>query len=264
MMISGNSDPLNIINNVLTKDLQKYIKIEFTFREINRLPLERFANYVQIYISPSGSKDNIPYMKNLYEKRISLPNLIVACYSAYHPRDEAILDINYPDENFIIKYTDFGVQSTYGYSQDGKPLLNLIILIKQPIASKIIKKEKIEFKNKNNEIESRELYLPNKYNAVSLILNNIIGEYNLINHIGYIELLPEDDPLASNSNFSELLEIREELNIILKHYNYKKCNYCEHHELQTALFRCSRCKKIYYCNKICQLSDWINHKFICQ
>ena len=35
-------------------------------------------------------------------------------------------------------------------------------------------------------------------------------------------------------------------------------------DTQTKLDRCSRCRKVYYCSKECQLKDWKAHKLSCQ
>ena len=256
-MLSGDPNTLDHIQSLLTPELREHLELEFSFNEINRQALPRFKSYIELYISPKMLKDNLPYMSTLYEKRITLPGLITACYKAYHYHDEAIKDIEY-ENDFVVKYTDFGVQCTFGYNEN-KPILNLIIMIKDPVSKKLLKKTKVDFKSEKGP-GSREIWLPEKYNAVSMMLLNIIGEYHMINHIGYIEILPEEE---AKGEFYELLDIRKELEIVLKHYNYKHCNYCGHNELQVKLLQCTRCKKIYYCSKVCQFGDWLNHKLIC-
>ncbi len=39
------------------------------------------------------------------------------------------------------------------------------------------------------------------------------------------------------------------------------CNYCMKEFNES--FRCSRCKKAYYCGKECQVKDWTIHKILC-
>ncbi len=38
-----------------------------------------------------------------------------------------------------------------------------------------------------------------------------------------------------------------------------KCGKCQ----KQAFKRCSKCKSIWYCSKECQVSDWPNHKVVC-
>lgn len=42
----------------------------------------------------------------------------------------------------------------------------------------------------------------------------------------------------------------------------KKCNTCNFEAEQ--LLRCSNCKKVYYCNRECQITDWKSHKSVCK
>ncbi len=42
-----------------------------------------------------------------------------------------------------------------------------------------------------------------------------------------------------------------------------KCNACEEEMPLEKLQRCSRCMKVYYCNKECQRNDWLIHKEKC-
>ena len=39
----------------------------------------------------------------------------------------------------------------------------------------------------------------------------------------------------------------------------KVCNKCGN----PGTLRCSKCKKVYYCSKECQKSDWKTHKLSC-
>ena len=163
------------------------------------------------------------------------------------------------------KYEDFGFQGHLGRDENNKPNINITVLVKQPIASKILKIENVKFKHTDGSINSRDVWFSkHKVDPITILLSNIIGEYNLVNHVGYIEYLPEDDPLISkDSVFTELLDCRKSLDIILKHRDYKSCAYCSHLELQTCVSICSRCKSAHYCSKLCQKSHWNTHKQTC-
>jgi len=269
-------DPINVlynINNMLSESLQSLIEIDATMNEINRQKLDIYNKYIELYISPKINQNNIPIMQLIYQFKPDLPYLTVACYKPYHPSDDIIDKLDFND--FQVSYKDFGFQSSYGY-RDGKPVLNLIIVIKKSIADYIIKKHQISFKrnktHENGQILSisgsntpvREAWLPTENNTIIIYLLNIIGEYHLLNHIGYIELLPEDDPLIQkDSKFLELVDIKKQLQVILPHWQHKYCQYCQHCDLQVKLYKCARCQ-IRYCSRICQQAHWKIHKQLCK
>jgi hypothetical protein len=262
LLMNGNEQGLILINSFLTVDLYKLIEIEVTYNEINRQNLTSYSKHVELYISPRLKRDNIPTMKALYEARIPINNLLVSCYRAYHPKDTLIADIDFGE--FKAQYTDFGFQGSCGYSEEHKPVLNIVIVVKQPLADKILTQKTVNFKSPDGKTTSRKVWLPTSTNAVDLFLINILGEYNLLNHVGYIEVLPDNDPIITEGSvFTELDDIKKNMIIIQKQYNYRSCNYCEHNELQTIMMKCSKCKKINYCSKKCQITDWSNHKNIC-
>jgi len=118
--------------------------------------------------------------------------------------------------------------------------------------------------SKTGFVGSREVWIQNDYFPVDIALLNILGEYNLIHHVGYIEILHEKDPLVkADAKFFELQDLKKQMDILFKHYKYKHCNYCQHNSLQTNLFKCSKCNSGFYCCKICQRADWQTHKLIC-
>ena len=44
--------------------------------------------------------------------------------------------------------------------------------------------------------------------------------------------------------------------------NEKTCNICR--KENDSMLRCSGCKKVFYCNVLCQRKDWKNHKQECK
>ena len=42
------------------------------------------------------------------------------------------------------------------------------------------------------------------------------------------------------------------------------CHACQKAAQDTTLKKCSRCKKVKYCSKECQVKDWKNHKKHCR
>jgi len=255
----------NIMKNILSflsENISEYIGLELTYNEVNGQHLESFKGYIELYISPAHKLDNISVMKALYAKRLELPNLLVSCYRPFHIKDPLIQDIEYAD--FKASYDNFGYQGSMAQyrSNDGKllPILNIVILVKAPICDKLLKKTTMTFENE----KTREVYIPNEYDAIERFLINAIGEYNILHHVGYIEFISEnDEKYVPTGTFTELSDIRKDITLIINHMRYKKCNYCDHNELQTKLYKCVRCQTTLYCSKQCQIANWENHRRLC-
>lgn len=264
-LMAGQESGLHMVNSYLTPVLNEYVEIEASFGEINRQALPMFKNVIELYISPKFKKDNVWVMKLMYHMKPNLINMMVSCYKAYHPLDNVIQDITYRD--FKVSYDDFGYQGSVGYDKkdnECKPLINMVILVKKPICDKILKKQNVTFQHPDGKTSEREVYFPNNCNAFDMLLLNIVGEYNLINHVGYIEFLPEDDPqITENAVFVELADIRKDLELIHSNYVYRKCNFCDHNELQVQLQDCYICKHVMYCSVKCKAADRKNHNKTC-
>ena len=292
------SDDLEIKNNahkyidfLLGDKLREHINIELTVGEINRIHFDQYAdstlpnekmifssikNHIEIYISPNRLDTNVKYMNSVYNKLNSLikknadkfANLKILKYKAYHPKDSIIEDITY--EDYTVSYLDIGCQVYLGYKEQNESnklnqILNLVILIKKNIADKVLKKETLKVVNEEGKVTSVEKWLPSKSNCVDILLLNIIGEYNLINKIGYIEFLPEDDPLvAEGSIFTELTDIKKYITLVENNNNCLICHNCQRRSLQCEIHQCSRCKVTQYCGKLCQIIDYKFHKATCK
>ena len=166
----------------------------------------------------------------------------------------------------IVKYEDLTVQTSIGYGEDKKVLLNLVIRVEKNIAKYILSKHAIIIKvpdEKTGKIEEkgRVVWLPKDSNIMTTFLLNIVGEYNLINNIGYIEFIPSDE--CETTSFMELAHIRKELQPIIKS-KCISCSVCDRKNYQCNLLRCGGCKNIYYCSKICQEINYVDHKRVCK
>lgn len=252
---------------VLSKDLAKFIEIELTFGQINKQQLDASSNLIELYITPRFKADNIPIMQAMYDCYYSgltgpcIKSLHVIKYKPYHPKDQIIAEIDF--KAFKVTYDSLGFHGSFGFSEEKKPQMNIVIIVKQPLAAKILQKKTVYFNNHGRQ-SSREVWMCESSNAVDLFLINILGEYNLLHHVGYIELLPSDDPLVEKTSvFTELSDMRSSMALIDKQYKYSACNYCSRHELATSLKKCNRCRLTRYCSKLCQLCDWKNHKMGC-
>lgn len=268
LLLLGNHKGVKILNSYLPNILSEKLELEYSFNEINRLGLESYKGHIEIYISPKLNRNNIEVMNKLYNARKNISNLSFAKYKAYNNSlIKEIGCIEYKDEHhpeyFNVNIKDFLFDSTYGFDENKKTVMNLIIVVKQPIANKILKQDKIIFKHADGHTSSRMIWRTNHHNTLFLFLVNLIGEYNLLHHIGYMEILPSDDPLIQNSEFMPLIEIKNAIEFIIKQYNYNYCIYCNHIELQVDLYNCTKCKIGIYCSRKCQKANWLIHKKIC-
>ena len=284
---------LNLIT-MLAGDLYKSIDFEITYGEINRVSLDESRDLVELYISPKLLIKNISLMELLIANAPKLPNLSVVKYRAYHIKDELIASIDY-DLSAVKKdssasntpqihtynYEDFGCQWFSGVDkipetdlQPGRtasnfnakgmrPIINLVILVKKN-AINLLTRKPVTFIMADGKEEVIEKWLPSVANVIDLFLINVIGEYNLVHNVGYIEFMPEDDPLiAPGSEFYELADLRAAFQMLNNNKQILNCNVCGRYEYQTKLARCSKCKKIVYCSKICQKTDFAFHKELC-
>ncbi len=251
-----------LLNFFLGNTLSQYLEIETTVGEINRIAFESANQLVEIYISPRLKRENIPYMEKLYSTSVVLPNLQINKYRAYNVKDALIEDISY--EDYKVSYTDIGCQSNLAYDSEHKPVINLVLYVKKSIAARILEKKKITAILPDGSKTEVDKWLPVNSNAIDILLLNTIGEYNFIHNIGYIEFLPEGDPLiVDGSIFTELKDIKGSLEILEKCRNVSICQVCNRHELQRNILRCKRCKVARYCCRECQIIDYKIHKTIC-
>lgn len=258
--------------NTLLQDLSDYVDLEFTVGEINRIYFEDYDNIIEMYISPKLSEDNIPIMNYIISQSRKLQQLRVYAYRAFNYKDDLIEEIAYDPETPIVKYTDFGCQYTNGIDDanpndttksNRKPVIDLVILVKNPIAKHILSQREVTVMQQDGSKTSHFVWLPKKNNnIIDTILVNIIGDYNLIHRTRHIAFLPEDDPLiVADAKFEELGMLREMYEIIS---DKKRCATCNRRNHQCQLKICTRCKETNYCSIDCQKIDFNNHKKFCK
>lgn len=273
-LLQGIPECIQLIQGLLPANINQYVEFEYSYGTINQQPISRARGLIEIYISPKRLRSNIPVMKALYAgylkytTKTPIDNLFVSCYRGYHESNPLIEDLDFTD--FKVNYLDFGCQISpciLNTESASRPGLNLVIKVKQPTADRILKKETIQFK-KDDDTTSRSVWMPTCI-APDAFLLNIIGEANLLNYIGYIEYLHEDDVTKLDeqsetpAEFYELYDIKKHIDFLLTSYSNKKCAYCQHSTLQCDLKKCSACSTTYYCSRICQVSDWKMHKTMC-
>ncbi len=253
------SKALDLCHFFAGAELTPHIDFEFTVGEINRVYFEKASHLVELYISPKLQEKNVHIMNYVVKQAPKLDNLQVVKYRAYNKSDALIEAIDY--ETFSAKYTDFGCQHFNGIGPHNNPLINIVIYVKKQIADKILKQREVTFVDDAGKSTKLMKWLPYEFNVVDLFLLNIIGEYNLIHRTGYIEFLPEGDPLiASGSVFTELADLKGVYDIL---EDQSCCNTCNRYSYTLSLMRCSRCHDTKYCCKTCQTIDYKVHKQFC-
>jgi hypothetical protein len=256
------------------------LHISLTYNKINNQELDIAYGLVVMYISPNNCRDNISYMNELYDKRVTLPNLLVVKYSAFHPqgliseilyddiehnvekdikeKDAEKLeekDIKEKDKNIGISYEVFKVHCLHGYSErlpsgNPKPTMNLVITCPKTL----LEQKKVVFMDKNEKKSERNVWMfcGNNPGKESYILDRylleVLGEYNMLLFVSYIEIVPSEDA-SPEIEYMPLESLRDELELVMKSYEppIKKCSYCQISEIQTDLIKCE-CKKFYFCS----------------
>lgn len=242
--------------------LSDCVDFEITVGELNRTAFDSAKSVVEMYISPRLLKCNVPVIEALYKTRKSIPNLHVYKYRSYNAKDPLIATIEYDDAKFA--YTDFGCQYFSGISEEKTPLVNIAIYVRKDAAEKLLTKKEVTFILPDKTEQKHLKWLPTKTNVIDVLLTNIIGEFNLIHRTGYIEFLPEGDPLiATGSVFTELTDLRGAYAVLDKSMGIKKCVVCDRRSYQGIMAICSRCRKVNYCCRLCQIIDYPGHKTMC-
>jgi hypothetical protein len=223
-----------IVNGYLSSKLQEMVDIQISYGEINRQCREGSKGNVELFISPRLGIRNIPYMKYIYRRGLqyigNFDNLFVSCYDGYYRKNPIFENIKV--DGVDISYEDFGYNGTLDEIKDGgeiKTVLHVIILV-NPKKSKYLLDEK---EYNINGVEKKVL-LPNEKGIINNILINILGEFHLMSHVGYIEFITDEEKFP-NREFTELYDLRKDIEIISKNRNYRECAFCERKEYQADL-----------------------------
>lgn len=248
-------------------DCIKQLIISFTYRKINNIDFD--CNVIEMYVSPVLREYNIPLIKCMYDLQPQINNFQTVLYSPIVPIPKEV-----KVDDCTIKYSQLGCQ-TFPATKYGQPALNVLIMIDSSyLIEKLVQcdgslvnivENEID-DNIKRKIESGEIikkYFPKTtelLRTIMFMLSQVITEHNIVNRIQYLEFTEEkkDEP------YFELGHIANEIILIEKNSNYKKCHLCNRGELQMKLKRCSRCKAVYYCNGICQRVDFPQHSNFCK
>jgi hypothetical protein len=164
------------------------------------------------------------------------------------------------NSKYIFSVNDISYTSVIGKNENDNLILHLVIIFSDNV-NYFFDKKTIKFENTENDTQ-RDVWICNN-NVINIILENYIGEENLINYIGYIEFLNINEA-DKNIHYNSIDNLIYDIDLVRNNNNIIYCNLCNHSSNQVNLSRCGKCKKVYYCNKICQKIDHVNHKIICK
>lgn len=238
-------------------DLRDSIGLYFSIDIRNGIQFEERKNMVELILSPIMQRGNLDLLHIMYavyyEKYSSQTEWSVIKYKFWQPLHLESVSINYEEENvpICITHADFEYHPVVENDK-----ISILLFIKDDLQKYLVKKETYTI----NE-EERELWIPSNINIYT-ILDSAIGEYNLLNTLDKMEIYlhsehPKIDrfPLEHLSNNVQKINNNPLSKMV-------KCSRCDYSNKQTTQKRCV-CKKIYYCDKICQNANRKIHKYSC-
>lgn len=250
---------LNIVNDIGT-----YLSIDTR----NGMELEERKNYVEFILTPLFKKTNIPLLNAIYNEYLTcnLPKYWnVIKYKFFQPNFINSISITYQKKNLEKKESidvdmieinkeDFSYMSILN---DEKTQINILLFINDDISQYLIKEEKYN---------DRKIWIPND-SGIHAILDSAIGEYNMLNKLDKIEIHLKSDLLTDE--FKDIIvykidNLYNEFRLLNEHplSNIIKCYNCNYTNSNVRLHKC-KCKKVYYCDPICQKAHRKLHKNIC-
>ncbi len=306
---------LNFLSERLPEEIRKHVVFACTSGMINQIELDDGKDIITFHISPIGNEANLVIVDHIYNKLTASnihPKIMFAKYLPYNFNNEIKESIEFEvgtdDINFNLSLNETNISSdqnkrTYklNYKQLGfcsniglkstptgtRRVVNLIICVDKSIADVVLEKKTVVFENE----KSREVWFPKEFNGKIPLMDmvvEVVGEYNLIHHVGYMEFLnsaelhnikyadiigrdssdvPKNlDTTMNKVNFYEISDIRKDLDIVVKDYGYKQCTHCSVYDIQMKLFECEKCKTknvTYYCSNLCQRLHYPIHKVRC-
>lgn len=259
-ILSGDDSVLTITNNILG-ELSEYIDIQYTYGEINHNNYNwencNSKDIIEIYISPKMHTDNCDIMSTvqwILSNKLTSDKVNVIKYRPFIDNMFDSIECN----DITVNYKDFKIHTSVGIDVLGNHVLNICIAVAENIIGKILEKRTVSFENVKNS--SRDVYLPIN-NIVNVMIDNIIGECNLLNFVGYIEFMPLN--AEDMAKLDDLSQVRDDMKLIHKTRKLNYCHVCRRNNMQKYLFKCSVCKDTRYCSMICQKLDWDGHRKIC-
>lgn len=273
---------LDGIHSMLGTRLASKLEFEVTVGQCNLQRLQEYEKHIELYISPRMQRENIVFMKALYDCRVEIPRLIVACYAPWNVNAPTVAAVRLvdglstlagdvrtaasngagDDAPTVLAYEDIGYLSNPGFDTSNplarpRALINIALMINPKLVPYVLESRTVSFAA--DKKTSRKVLVPTDGNALTIFLLAMVGEYNMLNRIGYIEYLNGNDPITDGSTFHEYSDIRADIRLVEAQNGRKPvCGHCGHSKQRVDLLRCA-CTKVWYCNTICQRAEWSVH-----
>lgn len=276
-----NHDSYRQINNIVDRvkiilGINDQIGMYFGIDVRNGVELAERKNHIELIISPLLQRKNKKILNELYNTyfkyiknhAVDTPWSVIK-YKFWQPSHLQTISINYNDSSenendspekdtklIEITQSDFSYFPILDSSKKENCKLDIILFINDDVSKYLIKKETMEI----NKTE-RDIWIPFN-NNIYTILDSAIGEFNLLNTLDKMEIYLMSE--HNNIKRHPLKHLTQTINMInnnplsLIHV----CSRCEYSSTQTSLKLCI-CKKIYYCDTICQRANRSIHKLTC-
>ena len=245
-------DEMKLLYNNRPKDMNVVISCFKYYR--TREPVTK------IIISPNSDKPQAQILltKEVMEKKGG--NIKIAdadnSYQLFYDDDSEL--VPQAQERTEVTLEDFGVQIEQGMDNTGRHIIHLIIAVKERLRHMLYQ---VPVKFKGEKTTERPVWRFRNA-AFDIMIEALLGEENLMLYVGYIEILPEAN-IPNNSEFVDLRDLKPAVEALRQLNNVRECQICRHSSNQCQIFQCSRCKKAYYCGRICQAEDRVSHKSVC-
>jgi hypothetical protein len=253
------NDACVLMNKMLPDEFKTSIIMSATVGKLNAEDIDAWSRHIpghqiiEIYISCISLFSNVLAMELIYAhlKNKKLGIVVTVHVFKYKPYNESIEIINELSGEHPIRYDELSIHVKQGLNELGDLITNLIIMAPA---------DKLETRTVTIRGEQRQLKWC-KFD-ISRLLINIIGEHQLTNYVGFIEFV-EQSEMPTDTEFYELLDMRGGIDQCNAANKAKFCAQCGRHSLQGQLMQCSKCKKVYYCSRVCQSFNWASHKQFC-
>ncbi len=238
---------VDLIEGCIPEQLKRNVYMYSTYGFVNNRKLPAFDENLEINISPKFNIDNMEIVKQIFESAPKIHSVTYSMYCPYYKYDPIVDIINSGTKTYQVDLIKFS--STVGY-QDNDPelsydqktgkstledrVLNLVIAIPECYSELVVEKEIVFVKD--TESKTRKCLLPAD-EVIPNILASVIGEFLILNCIGYMDYIIKDD---TDHHFRPISDLRQSIQEIAE-YKIKECSYCEKTHYQTKIFKCSKC-----------------------
>jgi hypothetical protein len=255
---TGYNSVMVIISNIKKSlNICGYIDCCLGIDTRNGIVLSERKNHLEMMISPVLKKYNniVQIMHKNYKKYI-IGDLSVVKYKFHQPSYINTISLNYESADEQKNIIDITQNNFKCFPILDGEILSFILFVDESVAKYLIKLEEVDINN-----TKRDIWIP-KDTGIYAIISSAIGEYAMMNIIDKMEIYPDSE--HKEIERKPLSNLTDTVNMILNNpmKNTLKCSRCSYTSNQVNILNC-KCKKAYYCDKLCQKAHYKLHKSIC-